>query len=45
MAPEGVDALNPAFDVTPNRLIAAIITDRGIAEPPYVDSLARLAGR
>jgi methylthioribose-1-phosphate isomerase len=37
-----VDALNPAFDVTPNRLISAIITDRGIAEPPFTESLRRL---
>ena len=43
IAPEGVGALNPAFDVTPHRLIAAIITDRGVAEPPYVESLRRLA--
>jgi len=45
IAPPGVAALNPAFDVTPHRLIAAIITDRGVAEPPYADSLRRLAGR
>ncbi len=45
IAPEGVDALNPAFDVTPNRLIAAIITDRGIAEPPFTENLRRLADR
>jgi methylthioribose-1-phosphate isomerase len=44
IAPEGVGALNPAFDVTPNRLIAAIITDRGVAGPPYFESLQRLAG-
>ncbi len=44
-APPGVDALNPAFDVTPATLIAAIITDRGVAEPPYTDSLRRLAGK
>lgn len=43
IAPDGVDALNPAFDVTPHRLIAAIITDRGVAEPPYGESLSRLA--
>jgi methylthioribose-1-phosphate isomerase len=42
VTPDGVDALNPAFDVTPNRLIAAIITDRGIAEPPFTESLRRL---
>jgi len=34
-APEGVGALNPAFDVTPHRYITAIITDRGIIKPPY----------
>jgi methylthioribose-1-phosphate isomerase len=41
-APEGVGALNPAFDVTPARLVAAIITERGIARPPYGESLAAL---
>jgi methylthioribose-1-phosphate isomerase len=39
---EGVAALNPAFDVTPNRYVTAIITERGIARPPYQDSLAHL---
>jgi len=37
-----VEAANPAFDVTPARLITAIITERGIASQPYRDSLARL---
>lgn len=37
-----VEAANPAFDVTPARLITAIITERGLASPPYRDSLARL---
>jgi methylthioribose-1-phosphate isomerase len=41
IAPD-VEAANPAFDVTPARLIAAIITERGVASPPYRDSLARL---
>jgi methylthioribose-1-phosphate isomerase len=41
IAPE-VEAANPAFDVTPARLITAIITERGVASPPYRDSLARL---
>ncbi|MFN8178710.1 MAG: S-methyl-5-thioribose-1-phosphate isomerase [bacterium] len=45
VAPEGVDALNPAFDVTPNALIEAIVTDRGVARPPYLESLRRLAAR
>ncbi|MGQ9760115.1 MAG: S-methyl-5-thioribose-1-phosphate isomerase [Candidatus Methanomethylicaceae archaeon] len=35
IAPEGTEALNPAFDMTPSELVTAIITDRGIAEPPY----------
>lgn len=43
MAPDGIDVLNPAFDITPNRLIAAIITDRGVARQPYVESLRKLA--
>jgi len=42
VAPEGVEALNPAFDVTPNRLVAAIITEQGIARAPYVESLAAM---
>jgi methylthioribose-1-phosphate isomerase len=42
MAPEGVGARNPAFDVTPSDLITAIITDKGVARAPYVDSLRRL---
>jgi methylthioribose-1-phosphate isomerase len=36
-------ARNPAFDVTPAELIAAIVTERGIHEPPYVDSLPHMA--
>lgn len=39
LAPDGVGVHNPAFDVTPNELITAIITDKGVARPPYVDSL------
>src|SRR5437660_492176 len=42
LAPEGVDVHNFAFDVTPNDLIAAIITDRGVARSPYTESLAGL---
>jgi methylthioribose-1-phosphate isomerase len=44
IAPE-VEVANPAFDVTPSRLIAAIITERGVARPPYTDSLKLLAGQ
>ena len=39
-APAGVAAYNPAFDVTPARLITAIITEHGIARRPYTRSLA-----
>ena len=41
IAPD-VQVANPAFDVTPARLIAAIITECGVARAPYGDSLARL---
>ena len=42
LGPDGVVVHNPAFDVTPNTLIAAIITDRGVARPPYIESLREL---
>ena len=38
-APEGVKVYSPAFDVTPAHLITAIITEKGIAHPPYKESL------
>ena len=38
-APEGVAAVNPAFDVTPNRYISAIVTEAGVASQPYTESL------
>lgn len=41
IAPEGVKALNPAFDVTPNRLITSIITEVGILLPPYRSAIRR----
>ena len=41
IAPD-VGVANPAFDVTPARLIAAIITERGVARPPYEESLRQL---
>ena len=43
--PEGLKVENPAFDVTPNELVSAIITDKGIARAPYTDSLRELAGK
>jgi methylthioribose-1-phosphate isomerase len=42
LMPEGVAAHNPAFDVTPGDFVTAIITDRGVARPPYTESLRRL---
>jgi methylthioribose-1-phosphate isomerase len=45
LAPEGAKIFNPAFDVTPHALIAGIITERGIARPPYAESLAAMVGR
>lgn len=42
IAPEGVVAANPAFDVTPSAFITAIITERGVARPPYNESLRAL---
>ena len=42
LTPEGVGIHNPAFDVTPNKLIAAIITDKGVARAPYTESLKKL---
>ena len=42
LAPDGVSVQNPAFDVTPNDLIAAIITDKGVARAPYLESLKAL---
>ncbi|MBI4460011.1 MAG: S-methyl-5-thioribose-1-phosphate isomerase [Acidobacteria bacterium] len=42
IAPPGIAVRNPAFDVTPHRYVSAIITERGIATPPYKESLRRL---
>ena len=43
IAPKGTQVMNPAFDVTPNRYVAAIITEKGVAYPPFVESLEKLA--
>ncbi|MDT8067636.1 MAG: S-methyl-5-thioribose-1-phosphate isomerase [Terriglobia bacterium] len=42
IAPTGIDVRNPAFDVTPAKYIAAIITERGVANAPYTESLKAL---
>ena len=43
VVPEGAGVENPAFDVTPANYVTAIITEKGIAQAPYGESLARLA--
>jgi methylthioribose-1-phosphate isomerase len=40
LAPEGAHIRNPSFDVTPNKYITAIITERGVFHPPFIESLA-----
>jgi methylthioribose-1-phosphate isomerase len=44
VAPEGTVVQNPAFDVTPHRYVTAIVTERGVARPPYTQSLKELVG-
>jgi methylthioribose-1-phosphate isomerase len=41
IAPEGIDVANPAFDITPNQYISAIITEKGIIRAPYTEGLKR----
>jgi methylthioribose-1-phosphate isomerase len=43
IVPEGVAVFNPAFDVTPNEFVTAIVTEVGVARSPYTESLAKLA--
>ena len=43
VAPTGTEVRNPAFDVTPNRYVTAIITEKGVARAPFGESLKRLA--
>jgi methylthioribose-1-phosphate isomerase len=45
LAPKGVTAANPAFDVTPHQYITAIITEKGIVKELYIDRLKKLIGR
>lgn len=42
LSPEGITIANPAFDVTPNRYVTAIITERGVARAPYTENLQAL---
>jgi methylthioribose-1-phosphate isomerase len=43
-APMGVQVRNPAFDVTPNRYVTALITERGLVRPPFDEGLLALSG-
>ena len=43
MAPKGIEVAHPAFDITPNKLVTAIITEEGIARPPFTKSLRVMA--
>jgi methylthioribose-1-phosphate isomerase len=45
VAPEGAKARNPGFDVTPNRLITAIVTENGIVRPPFEENIRRTLKR
>lgn len=42
VAPPGVDVINPAFDITPHRYVTALITERGIVQPPFRLGLRQL---
>jgi methylthioribose-1-phosphate isomerase len=42
LAPQGVAAANPAFDITPHKYITAIITEKGIVRKPYLSGLKKL---
>jgi methylthioribose-1-phosphate isomerase len=44
IAPQGVKVLNPAFDITPGRLISGIITDYGIIRPPLFKQIRKILG-
>ena len=41
-APDGINVINPAFDMTPPELISGIITEAGVAKPPFEDSIPKL---
>ncbi|CAG0995227.1 methylthioribose-1-phosphate isomerase [Anaerolineae bacterium] len=42
IAPEGVRVGNPAFDVTPNKYITALVTERGVVLPPFAENLRKI---
>jgi len=44
IAPEGTDALNPAFDITPAEYVTAIVSERGVIRAPFEDAISALFG-
>jgi len=40
-APDDIGVINPAFDMTPPELISAIITEKGVAKPPFEESIKK----
>ncbi len=44
-APEGINAFNPAFDVTPASMVTAIITEKGVLKPPYLPEIKQLSNK
>jgi methylthioribose-1-phosphate isomerase len=45
VAPEGIAVANPAFDITPAHLVTAIVTEQGVARPPFEEHLARIVAQ
>ncbi len=41
-APKDINVFNPVFDVTPNNLITAIVTENGVIKPPFEDSIKKM---
>jgi len=41
-APQGIKVYNPAFDITPHQYVTAIITEKGIIRPSYLENLPKL---
>jgi methylthioribose-1-phosphate isomerase len=44
VAPPNIGVINPAFDMTPPKLITKIITEKGIVSPPYTKSIKKIMG-
>ncbi|MBN2499971.1 MAG: S-methyl-5-thioribose-1-phosphate isomerase [Anaerolineales bacterium] len=45
LSPAGATARNPAFDITPHRLVTAIVTEYGVVEPPFTSNLLQVVPR